>query len=476
MQQIRKLCANAESIVIYGAGAMANLAYLYLQECDLSYKIKYFVVTNLKENKPIKQGIPVLEWNTQKDKIQNELILIAVTPIVRSEIEETIKESGFTNYAKIDEKKLVDGLYENLYKEPVHNNKILFSNVRGLGYGCNPKYIAEKLLELDTEKKLDLVWVTDGTKYHLPERIRTVKYDSLEYYREIATSKIWIDNMRKEPDVKKREGQFYIQAWHGAAPIKRVEKDALDSLNSTYIETAKYDSAMADLFLSGSRFYTDLYRRAFWYDGEIMEEGLPRQDVFFHAEGMREKVLHKLAIKEDVLFVLYAPTFRKVFNAQAYELDFALIKKSLEERFGRKVVFGVSKHPLNLGNDYSFGYQEDCIDVCHYEDFEELLAAADILLSDYSGCMYDFSFTGRPIFLFQSDYKDYEADRNFYIPMEKLPYIRALSNEELAEKIRSFDEEKYRKELAAFMESMGNYDKGNASMKVAEWIMEKING
>ena len=124
---------------------------------------------------------------------------------------------------------------------------------------------------------MQLVWaVTDRNEYNgIPNDIKVVEIGSEDYYEELAEAKVWVDNVRKTNDVRKRLGQVYIQAWHGAAPIKKVERDVEDKLPDFYIENAKRDSEMADLFISGSEFYTELYKKSFWYNGEIMKVGLP---------------------------------------------------------------------------------------------------------------------------------------------------------------------------------------------------------
>ena len=88
--------------------------------------------------------------------------------------------------------------------------------------------------------------------------------------------------------------------------------------------------------------------------------------------------------------------------------------------------------------------------------------------------MYDFSFTKKPIFLFQSDYEEYLSDRNFYISMNELPYVKARSNEELIEKIKGFDNAEYIEKLDSFMEKMGNYDDGTAASKVVDYIIDNF--
>lgn len=476
MDKICKKCIEADDIFIYGAGTIAGIFYLYLKNLSLDHKMRAFVVSARKDNPYKKFDKEVLELGTAQNVMKESYVIVATQKSVQEEIVKGLLDRGITHADCVLEMEMLDDLYKDLYKKPISNNKILFSNMRGMGYGGNPKYIARKLIEMDKEKELDLVWVVSDEKYNFPDRIRTVKQGTLDYYMEVATARVWIDNVRKDGDIKKREGQYYIQAWHGAAPIKRVEMDVPDSLSISYINNAKKDSAMADLFLSGSEFYTQLYKRAFWYDGEIMEIGLPRQDVFWDMSEARKKVLNFYDIEEKKKIVLYAPTFRKEITNTAYALDIPMVIEALENRFGGEFEMLISKHPNNRYLDYAFDENSKYMDVAGYEDFEELLATADILISDYSGCMYDYSFTGRPIFLYQSDYEDYVADRDFYFSMDELPYITARSNDELINKIENFDENTYGNAIKNFMESMGNFDKGEASVGVAKHIWKVIFG
>ena len=469
-------CENAEKIVIYGAGTISNILYFYLKFNNLSSKVKYFIVSTMGNNPSKRNGIEVIEVKDAPVSEEGVLVLVATQKIIHNEIVNTLQEYACKNYYCVDEKKLLDGLYNNFYTDSIQNNKILFINMKGMGYGCNPKYITQKLIELDTDKKLDIVWAVSDKTDEFPSEVRTVEYESLDYYHELTTAHVWVDNMRKNSDIRKREGQYYIQAWHGAAPIKKVEKDAEDVLPDYYIANAKRDSEMADLFISGSEFYTDLYRSSFWYSGEIMRTGLPRQDVFFKKEGIREKVYHYYGIDNELSMVLYAPTFRKDYSNEYYDLDIAKVVSALEKRFQSKFICAVSKHPDNRYMNYFFDRNVKCLGGERCPDLQELLEAADVLITDYSGCMYDYSVTKRPVFLYQRDYDSYLKDRNFYIPMKDLPYIKAASNEELVEKIAAFDADHFLKRLSQFMELMGNYDDGNASEKVVKRILNIIRG
>lgn len=475
MQNILNKCKRANKIVIYGAGTIADIFYFYLKQNKLEKKVYCFVVTKLVGNSTWKFEHKTIEFNAQNSKLfENKYCVVAVQSIFQPEIVRYLEDSGVREYGCVNSEKLLSDFYNNIYKNTIVDNKIFFQNQDGQGYGGNPKYLAEKLIEKDKNNELDLVWAVSEVKEAIPATIRQVIYGSEEYYYELGTSRVWIDNNRKAYSIRKRKGQLYIQTWHGAAPIKKVEADAEDVLPEYYIESAKNDSKMADIFLSGSEFYTNLYKKSFWYNGTILKFGLPRHDVFWNKKSVRDKIYAYYKIDRSESIVLYAPTFRTNYSVACYDLDINRVVKALERKFDKSFKMMVSRHPIN-NVEYEFDSNAKYIDVGDYEDFQELLAAADILITDYSGCMYDFSFTNRPVFLYQKDYAQFLEDRNFYISMEELPYRSAHSNDDLIKEIEIFDQIKYEEDLRKFMNLMGNYDSGNASELVVNYLLEQIS-
>ncbi len=105
---------------------------------------------------------------------------------------------------------------------PIKKNKVVVINFYGNGYGDNPKYICEELIK--THEELDVIWLVNKMDDVFPNQIRKVKYKSIKAIYEMATAKIWIDNARKRKYVIKRNGQYYIQTWHGGIRIKEGRK------------------------------------------------------------------------------------------------------------------------------------------------------------------------------------------------------------------------------------------------------------
>lgn len=358
---------------------------------------------------------------------------------------------------------------------PIDKNKIVIMNYYGGGFGDNGKAIAKQLHKQNPNLKI--VWpVTEGNKNKLPAYCTPVIFRSLKYYREMATAAAWVDNSRKAADIVKRKGQFYVQTWHGMMGLKKVEKDAEDNLSHGYIVDAKHDSKMADVILSGCKFFTDLCKRAFWYDGEILECGSPRLDILFeNADEISKNVRDKLEIDSQKKVILYAPTFRNDGNTDCYIQKYEEILESLSSAYGNEWVFAVRLHP-NISDKANFiKYNNKVINATTYPDLYELILTADIVISDYSSLMFEASIIKKPVFLYVADIDSYKAERGVYFELEELPFSLSTNEEDLLDKLKNFDNKYYLKRLNEFNNGVVSYESGTASNIVAQRILEEIS-
>jgi CDP-glycerol glycerophosphotransferase len=357
---------------------------------------------------------------------------------------------------------------------PVKRNKIFLFSFYGSQYGCNPKYITEYIYENYPADKFDVVWAFTNLDSKVDVAgVRKVKVMSLKYFYELCTSKIIITNFRTTDLFIKRKNQHYIQTWHSSLRLKRIEKDAEDSLPQHYVQMAKKDSLKCDLLLSGSRFGTEILKRSFWYDGEIFEHGIPRNDLLFQSNShKRNQIKQRLNIQYESKVLLYAPTFRKGNNLDVYDLDYSQVVEKLKTKFGGDWIVLVRLHPLLLMKSSQLVYGEKVIDVTTYDDVQELLLITDTLISDYSSLIFDFSITKRPCFLYVPDVIEYTSkDRQLYFDLMELPFISATSNSDLVKKIEEFQNEVYMDSLSKFLDEVGSYEEGKAS----EYLLKHIN-
>lgn len=357
---------------------------------------------------------------------------------------------------------------------PIDKKKILFSSYYGRGYSDSPKAIAQALLDSGEDVKLCWLVKSQAEAATLPEGITPIdQNNALARIMAYSTSRVWVDNCRKYVR-RKRNGQFYMQTWHGFA-LKRIEADAVQALEDEYIRGSKADSAQTDVIVSGSGFMTGLYRNSFWYDGEVAELGTPRNDIFFRNNSeIPAKIRIALNLATDRRLLLYAPTFRSDHSLDCYALDAERALRACETRFGGDWTALIRLHP-NIASQSAglFPYDgERIVDATAYPDMQELLAGVDLLITDYSSSMFDYALRGKPCIQFALDIESYAKERNFYFPLDDLPFPMAQSNGELEQLLAQYDQTRWSDRWERFKTENGFREDGYAAKRCAQWILE----
>jgi len=358
---------------------------------------------------------------------------------------------------------------------PINNNKIVVCNFYGKGYGESPKAIIEAIKKIDVQGKLDIVWLLeeDNYKTFAGDRIRKVKYNSLQSDYELITSRIWIDNTRKFNAPLKRKKQFYIQTWHGGIALKKVEKATQDTLSKIYVKQAKIDSKNIDLLISCGTYQTKNYRNNFWYDGDIIEIGTPKNDILVNGKynnELKTQIKEKLCIGNKNV-VLYAPTFRNDATYD-YDLDYKKLCNHLKEKTGKDWICVRRLHPNVV--ERNVVRQGFVLDESQYDDMTELLLASDLLITDYSSLMFEYALLDRPVILYLPDKDEYISERSLAIDMNELPFIECESMEGLVRELSDLDIKNYVNKVKKYMTKLGIKENGIASETIAQIIMDRL--
>ena len=369
-------------------------------------------------------------------------------------------------------------------KKPIRNTKIVFSNMHGNGYFCNPKYIAEEIMRRG--HYWELVWLVadkEAFRKDIPSFIRIASWRTEEALDELSDAHIWIDNFNKIPHVriglKKRPGQFYINTWHGSLGIKKLDSH-VDKFNlpgnSEWLRLAHKHAEMVDLLLTNSSFEDRILPEALWFRCPLKRFGHPRNDIFFFPENridfIRRHVYSSLKIPEGKKIVLYAPTFRENKCIDAYLINVEGILSALGEDW----VFVVRMH--RFFQPYStviFEFGNRVVDASYYPDIQELMVASDAMITDYSSCIFDFILTRRPGFIYAPDRDSYDEERGMYFPLEETPFPVATSNAELIHNITHFDHESYQRKISEFLDRQGCMEDGHAAERVVDLLESLIS-
>lgn len=358
-------------------------------------------------------------------------------------------------------------LLRAFYICPIKNNRIIFMAYDGNAYACNPKYIFEYLYEKDGNK-FEYIWVLDQNTYVLPLNVKTISKNTFSFFYNILTAHFIVTNNALRSILPKRKGQILINTWHGGGAYKKV---GMDVCNYNAMVT-KIWSKETDYVISSCRDFTNAMSHALQIDTDhFILCGMPRNDIFFKSanECMLQTIRNKYHIPTNVKVILYAPTFRGTTSNGRFnnELNMDMCLNALNKRFGGQwiLMYRYHYHTNTVSRKNING-----IDVSNYPDMQELLCLADVMITDYSSCMWDISLAFKPCFIYAPDIWTYLEERDFYTPMDKWPYPLAFSMQELIENIRMFDFEAYKKNVNKHHIDLGSYETGTACEAIGKLL------
>lgn len=359
---------------------------------------------------------------------------------------------------------------------PIRKNRIVFSSFSGRQYSDSPKRISDELLV--THPEYEQVWAfLEPEKYEdlRTKGITVVKFKSLKYLYYTMTCKVFVDNVEFWSILKFRPKQMVLQTWHGGGLYKRVGADRLD-VGTLELQHVIKKMEKNTVFVSSSRGFTErVIRGAFSYKGEVLEVGLPRNDELINIDNADcERLKKQLGIPMQNRTVLYAPTFRNSLNQDLYDVDIPRLINALNRRFGGQWTVITRMHYYMSDQAMEMSMNPDVIDATHYPDMQPLLKLADVLITDYSSTVWDFSLMQKPCFVYARDIHEYSGERNFYLPLEQWPAVISVDNNTLESAILSFDDTNYNKTVVNHHAALGNVETGNATQLVCKRIKEFI--
>ncbi|MBX7546024.1 CDP-glycerol glycerophosphotransferase family protein [Helicobacter turcicus] len=331
--------------------------------------------------------------------------------------------------------------YENLELEW---KTILYESFHGRLMSCNPYAIFKALLKDERFKDYTHIWVISDSsfiqkKYAKLKNLILVSRNSDLYLRYLASAKYLINNTTFPPYFLRKEGQLYLNTWHGTA-LKTLGKH----IKTSFMEhnNTQRNFLQSTHIINPNAFMQDVLLKDYdideIYSGKALISGYARVDLSlkkaFSKEQEEEFTKEKQSLKEHFCIkegekvLLYAPTFRGHFG----NADFAYenITKLLQE---------LSVMPFKVlfkGHYETLRYIEDEEKrICDANDREidtnELLSIVDILITDYSSIAFDFMPLNRPIIFFAYDYMQYQQQRGMYFNFQDLGIKPATSIKEV---------------------------------------------
>ncbi len=355
----------------------------------------------------------------------------------------------------------------------------VFESYGGLQYSCNPRAIYAELRR--RAPSLECAWVTKDGQFTAPTGSTQLVAGTREHYEAVAQARYLVTNDLLPPWYRKRDGQFYLQTWHGT-PLKRIGLDIqpprLPNLVA-YLERQNEDTPKWDLLLSPNAFSTPIFRSAFAFGGEIAETGYPRNDLLRdpEREGRAAEIRRRLGIPEGKRVVLYAPTWRDDAFQQAgrYRFDMQLDLDAAASALSGDHVILLRTH-FNVRDPLCESSADSgLMDMTRYPDIADLYLISDVLITDYSSAMFDFAVTGRPILFFTYDLERYRDQlRGFYFDFEAdAPGPLLTATADVIDALREIDQvaASHRDAYDAFTSKFCALEDGHAATRAVDRLL-----
>lgn len=367
--------------------------------------------------------------------------------------------------------------YEKL---AIDEKAILLESEHGKKVNGNIFYVLRYMAGSDmySDYKLYLSCLSENKKQiwkflsnHGISGVELVVVESAKYFRLLASAKYLINDTSFLPTYIKKDGQVYLNTWHGT-PLKTLgrqvntERHSLGNIQKNFV--------CSDYLLYPNEFTKEHMLEDYMLNniagGTTLLGGYPRNEAFFDNEAA-DCVRRENGLEGKKIYA-YLPTFRgSPYNtadligrqSQIY-LNYHLL--AIDQKLGDDEVFYVNLHPLDSKEIDFEMFKHIKTFPPNYETYE-FLNAADVLVTDYSSVFFDFACTGRKIVFFPYDRDEYLKDRGLYMSMDDLPFPLVYNAEDLVSELRS--PKKY--DDREFMNQFSPYENSSASQKLCDYVI-----
>jgi len=426
----------------------------------------------------------MLEVNKEKiqslRKYKKKIVKALLNNNVNKATRIVTRHLGIRKFKRIKKNKKIFAyyLYHKIFsKMPIRENWVLCEAFFGKSYSDSPKYIYE-YLNKNYPGKYRFIWVVNQ-RTKIPFNPTKVKRFSIRYCYYLARCKYDVFNVRQPEWMRKREGNVFLETWHGT-PLKKLVFDQEEVMGASPLYKAQFykQSRIWDYLIAANHFSSDAFKSAFLFDKEMLEFGYPRNDILHdvNRDEIAAGIKKELNIPVGKKTILYAPTWRddEYYGRGQYKFQLQLDLRMLKKEFGEEYIVLLRTHYFIADSLDVTGLEDFAYNVSKYDDISELYLISDLLITDYSSVFFDFANLKRPILFYTYDLDKYrDMLRGFYMDIEtEVPGPLLFTNEEVVEAIRNIDDitEQYREKYDAFYERFCSLEDGHASENVVKRV------
>ena len=381
-------------------------------------------------------------------------------------------------------------IYGKFYtSRPVDSRAVLFESFHGKEVSDSPLAMARALLSMPCRDEYKIYFSTTDADRDQPLidalglDIELVHIHSDKYAELLATAGIIVNNSSLPSYFTRRDGQIYLQTWHGT-PWKTLGKKMRSGIETMY--NVQHNFLQASHLLFPNEFTRDAimgdYNLPELFTGKVIMKGYPRNNMFCMPERAAE-IKHRCG-DDGFRTIAYMPTWRGQDNANIRIEDFSReingLLADLDEALADDQKLYVNLHPI-VQKDVRIDSFRHIFPFPGDVDKYEFINSMDALITDYSSIFFDYSITGKPVILFTYDYDEYVAERGLYFDISELPFRRVDTTEQLKALLRSGE---YLNTAAGgsnvtyeeYREKFLKYDSADAASVLMQYILDESKG
>jgi CDP-glycerol glycerophosphotransferase (TagB/SpsB family) len=349
---------------------------------------------------------------------------------------------------------------------------VYFESFFGRSATCNPRAIDAEVARRHPD--LPRYWSVDDLSVAVPDGAIPLVIGTRDWWRVRESARWIVTNEWLRGRYVKKSFQTVLQTWHGSM-YKRIGMDRGGGgiLKGGRDDRARAERANWDMFISQNGDTTPIIQQAYEFQGTdasaVLEIGYPRNDELAAIDPARVAMLReRIGIPADRRVVMYAPTWREA--GQNVEL-LSLVK--LAKELGEGGITFLQRGHVRTLEEGEMVASDAVIDVSTYPQINELYMVADLLITDYSSMMFDYSVTGRPMMFYTPDIEEYTDPkvRGAYFDLEEIapgPVVRTVP--EVVDLLRTIDAwaPTFADRHAAWHKRFNHHDDGHASARAVD--------
>jgi len=351
------------------------------------------------------------------------------------------------------------------------DKKVLLVSYGGKQISDSPKRIYEIMKKDPFFHDYKFIWGVLDTKKFKGLGYNVVKMDSLKYFCTCIVSRVWITNsgIKRYTKVKGNKTMF-VNTWHGI-PMKKIGKDEI-GVKKTKLFGKKWEEfSTADVNLYCTDYDFNILKHVFNAPSKSMYQyGLPRNDELYTRDSDNGQLRQQLKIPNGKKIILYAPTIRgnMVGASGDHEFDVPLHPEKWAQLLPGYIILFRAHYYVNKIDER---ITQNFIDVTNYPNLNDLMKLSDVLVTDYSSLIFDYSILRKPIYCYAYDFEAYKEYQGLYDDeiQKKVPNFLKSENE-LINKIKKMNLHVETLKTQKFFDTYVQKNNGNSGEKVVDLI------